>query len=89
MVSRVAERRPPKRRIITDVRQTKELAWSMRVLSFLSAHSSSFSESQQHAFLLETSRPIRTFPVFLVLSEHLSSCNVFILFFVWLMFVVY
>jgi hypothetical protein len=57
----------------TDVCQTKELAWFSRALSFLSEHSASFSESQQDAFLLETSRPMRTSPVFLVVFEHLSS----------------
>ena len=65
---------------LTDVRQTKELARSSRISSFLSEHLVSFSESQPDAFLPDTSRPIRTSPVFLVLSEHLSSGNLFILF---------
>jgi hypothetical protein len=70
----------PKDDLLTDVRQTKELARSSRSSSFLSEHLASFPESQLEAFLLETSRPMRTSLVFLVLSEHLSSCNVFILF---------
>jgi hypothetical protein len=70
------------------IHQTKELARSSRASSFfLSEHSVFFPESQSDAPLLETSRPIRTTPVFPVLSGLLSSCNVFILFL--LMFVVY
>jgi hypothetical protein len=79
---RVTERWHPKEEFLTDVRQTKELARSSRSSSFLSEHLVFFSESQLDAFLLETSRPFRTSPVFLVLSEHLSSCNLFILFIV-------
>jgi hypothetical protein len=36
-----------------------------------------------------TSRPIRITTGFLVLSEHLLSCDVFIVFIFWLMFVVW
>ena len=72
-----------------DVRQTRELDAFSRAFSFSSECLASFPESQPDAFLLETSRPIRTSPVLLVLSEHLSSCNVFILFIVWLKFAVH
>src|ERR1017187_326513 len=68
-------------------RQTKELDRFSRIssFSFLSEHLASFSESQLDAFLMiGTSRPMRTSVVFVFLSEHLSSGNLFILFIVWL-----
>jgi hypothetical protein len=70
--------------IFNRFRQTRELARTSRIFSFssLSTHSLSFSELQQDVFLIGTSRPMRTSVVCVALSEHLSSCNVFILFIV-------
>ena len=89
MASQVAERRPPKRRILTDVRQTRELDRFSRTSSFLSGDWAFFAGSPLDAFLIiGTSRPMRISVVFSVLSEPLSSGDVFILFIVWLMLVV-
>jgi hypothetical protein len=68
-----------RRRFFPLVTQTRELARFSRISSFLSEHLAPLSESQLDAFLWAgTSRPMRTSVAGLVLSQHLSSGDVFI-----------
>jgi hypothetical protein len=70
----------PKGDVVTDARQTRELALSMPIFSCLSfaARLVSFSESQLDAFLkIGISRPMRTSVPGVVLSQQLSSFDVF------------
>jgi hypothetical protein len=80
MVSRVAKTGHPKDELKTAARQTRELAAFSVAFSFLSAHLVSVSESPRVVFFkMGTSRPMRISVAGLVLSQHLSSCDVFIL----------